>query len=45
VHEFGLAPGLREPYRIFGFELDWLGLSYVTGNNIEGIRLNAGFPL
>jgi hypothetical protein len=45
VHRFGLAVGLQEPYRIFGLELDWLGLSYVTGNNIKGIRLNAGFPL
>jgi hypothetical protein len=45
VHQFGVALGVKEPYRIFGFELDWLGVSYVTGRNIKGVRLNFGFPL
>lgn len=44
VHKVGLALGTEQPLRLLGLRLDWLGLSYLTGDNIEGVRLNAGFP-
>ena len=36
---------MQGPFRIFGFEIEWLRLTSATGNNLEGIRLNAGSPL
>ncbi|AGA92218.1 hypothetical protein Thimo_3561 [Thioflavicoccus mobilis 8321] len=44
VHNFGLALGVQPSLRLFGFKLKWLGLSYLTGNNIKGVRINGGFP-
>lgn len=44
VHQFGLSLGVTEPFEFLGIELDWLGVTYVTGRNIKGIRLNVGFP-
>ncbi len=44
VHTFGLALGVERPFRLLGLKLEWLGVSYLTGHNIEGIRFNGGFP-
>jgi hypothetical protein len=44
VHNFGLALGVQRPFRLLGIRLEWLGISYLTGHNIEGFRFNAGFP-
>lgn len=44
VHTFGLALGVQTPVRLFGLDLDWLGLSYLSGQGLQGIQLNTGFP-
>jgi len=45
VNELGFAVGVREPFKLFGLKVEWLGLSLVKGDNLEGIRINSGFPL
>jgi hypothetical protein len=44
VHTFGVALGAERPLRILGLNLDQIGLSYVSGEGLRGIRLNTGFP-
>lgn len=44
VHTFGLALGVETPLPLLGLDLDWLGLSYISGQGLRGIQLNTGFP-
>lgn len=44
VHTFGLALGVETPLRFLGLEIDWAGLSYVSGQGLRGVQLNTGFP-
>lgn len=44
VHTFGLVLGVETPLPLIGLDLDWLGLSYVSGQGLQGIQLNTGFP-
>lgn len=45
VNELGFAVGVRKPFKLFGLKVEWLGLSLVKGDNLEGIKINGGFPL
>jgi len=45
VNELGFAVGVLEPFKLFGLEVKWLGLSLVKGDNLEAIKINTGFPL
>jgi hypothetical protein len=40
----GVALDLDRPLRFLGLEIGSLGLSYLNGDGLRGVRLNAGFP-
>lgn len=44
VHTFGLSVGVERPVRFLGINIEWLGLSYLSGQGLTGVRLNTGFP-
>lgn len=44
INTVGLSLGVDRPLHVLGLELRWVGLSYVFGGGLRGVRLNAGFP-
>ncbi len=44
VNTVGLSLGVDRPLHILGLNLRWVGLSYVFGGGLRGVRLNTGFP-
>jgi len=44
INTVGLSLGVDRPLHFLGLELRWVGLSYIFGSGLRGVRLNAGFP-
>ncbi len=44
ILELGFSLGTQPQAELAGFKIPHLGLSYVTGDHLKGIKLNFGFP-
>ena len=44
LFEVGISIGTQPAFRIWRFDAPRVGLSYLFGDGLKGIRLNAGFP-
>jgi len=44
VFEVGISLGTQLAFRIWRFDAPRVGLSYMFGEELKGVRLNAGFP-
>ena len=44
LFEIGISLGTKPPIRVWRFDAPRVGLSYLFGDGLKGVRLDTGFP-